>query len=345
MIDLLTDLLLLRAPPGEEDEVRNYCKELLTPHMDELYIDPSGNLIAMIQGDRDEDPIRFFAHMDELALNVKRIEENGNLKVQPVGGIFPSDMGQGPVDILGDINQVPGVLSAGSAHTTKETPHRWKTSSDGEDKARLWSDTYIFTGKNKSSLIEDGIHPGTRIVIAKERRNPFFVPPYIGAYFHDNRAAVAVLITLFLKLSKIKNRNFPNLYAVFSTEEEIGAQGASYASRTLPGSTSIAIDVGPVEEEYQTVLNEHPIIAYQDSKGVYSKQISNQLLHAGKKIGLTPQCAVWGRYASDASISKAYGQCAQAALLCIPTLNTHGYEVIHPDALTNCVLLLEYWLS
>ena len=77
----------------------------------------------------------------------------------------------------------------------------------------------------------------------------------------------------------------------------------------------------------------------------HSKQISNQLLHAGKKIGLTPQCAVWGRYASDASISKAYGQCAQAALLCIPTLNTHGYEVIHPDALTNCVLLLESWLS
>jgi len=48
--------------------------------------------------------------------------------------------------------------------------------------------------------------------------------------------------------------------------------------------------------------------------------------------GLSPQAAVLGAFESDASHSKASGLSPRAGLLCLPTLSTHGYEVITRDA-------------
>ena len=39
-------------------------------------------------------------HMDELSLIVKKIDDDGSIKVSPLGAILPASFGQGPVDIL-----------------------------------------------------------------------------------------------------------------------------------------------------------------------------------------------------------------------------------------------------
>ncbi len=46
-----------------------------------------------------------------------------------------------------------------------------------------------------------------------------------------------------------------------------------------------------------------------------------------------PQAAVLGAFESDASHAKASALTPKAALLCLPTLSTHGYEVIAVDAI------------
>jgi putative aminopeptidase FrvX len=51
------------------------------------------------------------------------------------------------------------------------------------------------------------------------------------------------------------------------------------------------------------------------------------------ELGLSPQPAVLGAFESDASHAKAGGLTPRAALLCLPTLSTHGYEVIRRDAI------------
>jgi putative aminopeptidase FrvX len=62
-------------------------------------------------------------------------------------------------------------------------------------------------------------------------------------------------------------------------------------------------------------------------------------------IGLAPQAAVLGAFESDASHAKANGLTARAALLCMPTLSTHGYEVISCDAIpAMSEMLVEFLL-
>jgi len=55
--------------------------------------------------------------------------------------------------------------------------------------------------------------------------------------------------------------------------------------------------------------------------------------------GLSPP-AVLGAFESDASHAKANGPCEQAGLLCLPTLSTHGYEVIRRDAISEIADIL-----
>lgn len=51
------------------------------------------------------------------------------------------------------------------------------------------------------------------------------------------------------------------------------------------------------------------------------------------KLDLSPQPVVLGAFKSDASHAKVNGLSPQAGLLCLPTLSTHGYEVIARQAI------------
>jgi putative aminopeptidase FrvX len=68
---------------------------------------------------------------------------------------------------------------------------------------------------------------------------------------------------------------------------------------------------------------------------VYDKKVADRLMEIASASGLSPQPAVLGAFESDASHAKAGGLSAQTGLLCLPTLNTHGYEVIRRDAIAE----------
>lgn len=339
---MLQDLVNARGPSGFEQEVRDYCRKQLKNLCQKIVEDPAGNLIGFVKGKKSDDPVRLMAHMDELSLIVKRINEDGSLRVNPVGGLLPSDLGQGPVDILGDQDCISGIISAHSIHVTEETKGRWRSVPHGEGKVPRWDEMTVFTGKTEKELEKAGVHAGTRVVVSQSRRQIAEVGDFLGGYFFDNRAAIAVGL---YTLSLLKTKPRQDLYFVLTTEEEIGCHGASFASRTLPGYKTIAIDVGPAEKEYAIEFNEQPILVYQDSFGVYTKKLTDDLLKAGRKAKLKPQCATWGNYGSDASASKRYGQSAQSGLVCIPTRNTHGFEIIHRDGIAHAAKLLKAYLA
>lgn len=55
---------------------------------------------------------------------------------------------------------------------------------------------------------------------------------------------------------------------------------------------------------------------------------------------MSPQPAALGAFESDASHAKATGQTARAGLLCLPTLSTHGYEVIPRRAIDDMAAII-----
>lgn len=347
---LLQSLISAYGPSGQEEEVRTLCTKELKPLTDQLWVDPAGNLIGKINGSNSAAPaIRLMVHMDEISMIVKKINEDGSLRVNPLGGSYPGSFGQGPVDILGDHQTLSGVLSFGSMHTTKESAdtHRIMPKEfRGEGLAPFWESVHITTRQTLKDLTKAGVHPGTRAVIARSRRSLHQFGDCIAGYFLDNRASIAIAIETVKQLKTLKRKLKNDLYIVLTAAEELGAHGASYAARTLPGDITIAIDVGPVAKEYQTVLSPDPIIVYQDAVSTYDKTTCDHFVTIGKKLRFNPQCAVFSNYGSDASIPYSYGQSAKAALLCFPVENTHGYEITHQDSLKRCQeLLLAYFTS
>jgi putative aminopeptidase FrvX len=345
--DLLQELLSTYGPCGQEDAVREVCRRELGPLVDEVWVDAAGNLVGLIRGDADSGDtpvVRVMAHMDELSMLVKRVQPDGSLHVTQLGTMYPGNFGLGPVAVLGDRETVYAVLTLGSEHTTKESPRIWETKPDQGDKAMDWQHVYVFTGRTPEQLAQAGVRPGTRVCIERSKRTLVEFGDYLGCYFMDDRAALTALLQTARLLGQPGQRPAGDVYLVFTTNEEIGGVGGSYASRTLPGDLTVAVEVGPTEAEYHTTCSGGPIVAYSDALCVYDKDVADRLMDIAARLGLSPQPAVLGAFESDASHAKASGLSARAGLLCLPTLSTHGYEVIARDAIGAAARLLAAFL-
>jgi putative aminopeptidase FrvX len=343
---LLQDLLAAYGPGGQEDEVRDVCRRALEPLVDELTMDAAGNLVALLRGTGEPDVpvVRVMAHMDELAMIVKRVEPDGTLRLSQLGTMYPGNFGLGPLTVLGDAEQFTAVLLLGSEHTTQETPRVWQTKPDGGGQAMQWTDVHVFTGRDVESLRAAGVHPGTRVCVHSSRRTLVEFGDFIGSYFLDDRTALTALVGAARLLREQDRRPPADVYLVCTVGEEMGGIGAAHASRTLPGDVTLALDIGPAEAEYQVPTDSGPVVAYADDAVVYDKAISDRLLTLGHELDLAPRAAVWESFDSDASQARSSGQTARAALLSLPTLSTHGYEVQHTETVGRCARLLAEFL-
>ncbi|MBV4484530.1 M20/M25/M40 family metallo-hydrolase [Pseudomonas sp. SWRI153] len=342
---LLSRLLMARGPGGQEDEVRAICLEELQRHCDEVWTDPAGNVIGLLKG-RQTDPdgkhaVRIMGHMDEIAMVVKRVEPDGTLRVVALGGANPVNFGVCPVDILGDTQTLPGVLSFGSMHATTGSPQ----GKDVMSGALEWKDVHVITRQDQQTLQNMGVRPGTRVVLSQHWRTPFRVGDAIAAHFLDDRAPVVAMLQAAeqLKHSQIQLKH--DTYFVFTTLEEESNAGAMYAAAHLPGDTTIAVEVGPVMSEYATRLSVDPIIDTGDQKGYYSRGVVAALADAAKRCGFNPQFALLVDFASDASAVMSSGISAQAGCVAIPTENTHGYELVVDGAIEACAATLVEYLK
>ncbi len=339
---LLQELLSTYGPCGQEDEVRAVCARELQPVVDDMWTDDAGNLVGYIAAGGPPDgtahrhrstagpsaATRVMAHMDELSMLVKRIEPDGSLHLTQLGTMYPGNFGLGPVAVLGEHETFTAVLTLGSEHTTKESPRIWQTKPDQGDQALDWHHVYVFTGRTGDELAAAGVHPGTRVCVERSKRTLVELGDHVGCYFLDDRAAVTALLTAARLLRERGQRPAGDVYVVFTTNEEVGGVGGSYASATLPGTLTLALEVGPTEREYGTSVTGGPIVGYSDALCVYDKDVADRLMKIATDRGFEPQAAALGAFMSDASHSKANGLTPRAGLLCMPTLSTHGYEVM-----------------
>lgn len=342
--ELLAQLLMARGPGGQEDEVREICVQTITPFCDETWVDAAGNVIGLIKGERtgteSRRAVKVMAHMDEIAMVVKSVNEDGTLRVTALGGANPVNFGMCPVDILGDKQIIPGVLSFGSMHATDNAPQGADVLSGDVH----WNDVHVVTRSSLETLRTHGVRPGTRVVLSRHWREPFRVGDAIASHFLDDRAPMAAVIDSARQMSQCKNDLTCDVYFVFTTSEEESNAGAMFASANLPGDTTIAVEVGPVMEEYGTRLSIDPIINTGDEKGYYTRAVVTSLAAAAERCGYTPQYALLVDFASDASAVLSNGSSAKAGCLAIPTENTHGYELILDGAIQACSATLSEYL-
>ncbi len=338
LLKLLEKLLMAHAPPGAEGEVDAIVMDEVRALAASVWQDAAESIVVHIKGRGDGAPVAVTAHKDEIALMVKRVQDDGRLRVRPLGGLHPWAMGEGPVDVLTEDEPVTGILSVGSKHVSDESPAGpLKTG-----KAIKWETFWIETKRSVGELRELGVHRGSKAVLARSRKPPVFLGDFICGYNLDCRAGLAVLLEAARQLAETPPPR--DVYLVASSEEELGAQGAAFSIGQLPAQTAIALDIAPVAEEYQIENCGNPVLLWGDASGVYHERTLRHLDGLATRMGFETQPAVVTSYGSDASIAKRIGSAGRAACIAYPGENTHGYEICSMEGILNSARLLMAYL-
>jgi len=337
LFQCIADLVLCHSPSGAETEINHRLIELLTDLGVEHWQDEADNIIAKIPGQDESRAIAITGHKDEIGMIVKTIYTDGRVAVRNLGGAYPWVYGEGVVDLIGDYHTISGILSFGSRHVSHESPQK----AQQETKPIRWETAWIETKRSPQELAAAGIRPGTRVVVGKHRKQPFALGDYIASYTLDNKASLAILLTLAERLTTPP----VTVYLVASAKEEVGALGALYFTQRQRLEALIALEICPLAAEYPIQAGDAPVLLSQDGYGLYDEGLNWELRRAATQHNLPIQLATISGFGSDASIAMKFGHVARAACLSFPTHNTHGYEIAHLGAIAHCADILEHYCN
>src|ERR1700730_5960530 len=219
---LLSELMLVPGLSGYEGRVRRAIADKPAALGIESRSDRAGNLIATIEGDAEAPRVMLFAHMDQLGLVVRKIEANGLVRVERLGGVpekaLPS---QSVLFCIGKGRDVPGVIANKSHHETGE---------DEKHRVLPYAELYIDAGFGSASEVwAAGIDVGMPIVY--EPKVVALAGDRIAGTSVDDRAGCAVIIETARALLRSARR--PTTHLVFSVQEEFNLRGAAPAAQAL----------------------------------------------------------------------------------------------------------------
>ena len=226
------ELMLIPGLSGHEGRVRRYLKGAL----DDLGLmsrtDRLGNLIATIPGAEDAPSVMLFAHMDQLGLIVRKIEANGLIRAERLGGVPEKALpAQAVLLCVGEGRDVHGLIANKSHHATGQ---------DEKYRVLPYPELFIDTGLGSAAdVIAAGINVGTPIVYA-----PNFVElgsDRIAGTSIDDRAACAVMLEVARALDEVDTH--PTVHLVFSVLEEFNLRGAVTAAQALNPDVAIQLDL------------------------------------------------------------------------------------------------------
>lgn len=334
---LISELLDAPSPSGREERVAAIVRKKVTELGYDSETDGAGNVLVRIEGQNQEKPMVFAAHMDEIGLVVTAVNDDGTLSVDRSGGLNTWKIGETAVEIVGDGDPLTGILSYGSTHTA------------GGQKEITWNDFKIITGLSPKQLTEAGVRPGSTAVPVRAGRGPLLFgddnDPMAAAWTFDDRAGVAALIRLLkaVKEESIKPSN-PVIVA-FTVHEEGGCHGAKVLADRERPEFFIAIDGCPIPPGSPLKLDGTPGIWSKDRAVHFDQQLIGEFLRAAEKAGTVLQPAVFDSAASDASAVYSTGGAPRVATVGIVRENSHGYEVTKAAVFENLAKTLTQFLK
>lgn len=229
---LTSELMLIPGLSGHEGRVRRrLAAELrtlgLAPRTDRL-----GNLIATADGDPALPSVMLFAHMDQLGFIVRRIEPNGLLRLERLGGVPERALAaQQMLVCLGEGRDVPAIVANKSHHATGQ-----------DEKYRVipYQDICLDAGfASAAEAVAAGVAIGSPVVYA-----PNVVPlagDRLAGTTVDDRAGCAVIVEVARLLAPVAAR--PTVHFVFSVQEEFNLRGALVAAQALRPAIAIQLDL------------------------------------------------------------------------------------------------------
>src|SRR5699024_8371105 len=232
-LTMLKDLTDAKGIAGHEKEPREVMEKYISPYADEVYTDNLGSLIASKVGDSNGPKVMVAGHLDEVGFMVTRIDENGFIYFQTVGGWWSQVMLAQRVTIMSNDGDITGIIGS-------KTPHI--LSHEARKKHVDIKEMIIDIGStSKVEVINYGVKLGDTVV-------PYFEftkmknEKMLLAKAFDNRIGCALAIDV---LKGLRNENHPNtVYGVGTVQGEVGLRVGGTSAYMIQRHMGFAVDVG-----------------------------------------------------------------------------------------------------
>ncbi len=228
-ISILKDICIYPGVSGHEEGLAGYVARMFEKYCSNVEIDKFYSVIGVIKGNSDAGKkVMITAHLDEIGLMVKSIDEKGFVRISNIGGVDSKVLLAQEVVIHGR-KDIFGVIGAKPPHLLK--PEEVK-------KAVKMQDLVIDTGLSAEE-VKEIVSVGDIVTFKAE---PFALQNNkFSSKSLDNRAGVAALIGIMDNLTRLSHDC--DVYFAATSQEEVGLRGANIAAYNINPDLAIVIDV------------------------------------------------------------------------------------------------------
>jgi len=340
-LDRLMALSNLNGVPGYEDAVRDYVLRELEGLADEVRTDAMGNVIAFRAGreaaGETRERVMLSAHMDEIGFLVRYIDDKGFLRVQALGGFDPRNLFARNVTVLTRGGPLPGILTPGGRpiHIS---------SADDRKKVPELREFFIDLGL-EAGQVKAQVRVGDMVTLDQTARR---MGDLVVGKALDDRASVYMQLEVLRQLDGAPRHD---VYAVFSTQEEIGLRGAITAAYSVQPTVGVGLDVtlavdtpGVGPDEAVTQMGQGIGIKVYDSSMVSTRWLVDAFVDLAEREGVAYQLEVLGQGGTDGAAIQRSRDGVPTLTLSLPTRYIHSVvEAVHVrDLEAGVALLLAY---
>lgn len=332
--ELLKRLINAIGPSGDEKDVRNIIYKAIKHYVDEIWVDNFGNLIAHKKGTGPK--VALASHMDEIGLMVEAIENNGLMRIAPIGGIEPITLVGQTVHVLDENNKAiyNGVIS-----------FRELSDDNKIKKIPSMDELFVDVGLSKKDLKKSKIVIGSYIV-------PTHSFSYLGdkhvisGKALDDRIGCYILIETAKRLKRSKKSD---VFFVFTVQEEVGLYGAKTSIHSIKPDWGIAVDVTNARDAEiiaPICLGAGPFLTIKDAEMISNKCLNDWIKKLAKKSKIILQYDVVESGTTDAvSIMLSHGG-VPSTVLSVAVRNLHStIGIANLDDIENVIKLLNILLK
>ncbi|WP_067725680.1 M20/M25/M40 family metallo-hydrolase [Oceanobacillus damuensis] len=311
--EFLLELLKTASPSSMEMEIQKKWINYVRDFAHEVRTDNAGNAIGVLNPDAPF-KILLAGHCDEIALVINRIDADGYLHFDKMGGINPKAAVGMRVTILGYKGTVTGVIGVNAQH------HGGLKNDFGLE------DLFIDCGYKSKEEAAKHVQIGDLGVYKTEPE--ILMDRYVAGRGLDNRTGAFIVAEVLKQLAEKDVK--VGVYAASTVNEETNMGGAYFAAAGIEPTMAIACDVtfatdypGVNKNKYGDIrLEGGPVLA----KGAPINVKINRLLEqAAKKLNMDVQYELTPRMTgTDADKMRLTGKGVPVSLVSLPLRYMHS---------------------
>ena len=284
MFEYLEKLCLIDGTSGREDKVREYILSEIHGKC-EYSVDPMGNILAFKRGNkRADNKVMISAHMDEVALMITYICDNGWLKFTNIGGL-DSRVVCGRAVTVGD-KCVTGIVGNKAVHLTEGNEALRVPKID-----KMYIDIGVKSADEAKKYVSVGDCAYFRSDFVRFGKNK------IKAKAIDDRFGCAIMLKMINEGVEY-DTNF-----AFLVQEEVGCRGAGPAVFSVRPDYAIVLEAttasdiaGVACEDSVCSLGNGAVVSFMDRSTVYDRNLFKKAFELADKnnIKIQPKTTVAG---------------------------------------------------